>query len=74
MQHKVKVSVIVTAHNYGKYLSQCLDSVLNQKYTNYEMIVVNDGSTDNTSEILENYKKKHRKKIKIITLEGDWLS
>jgi CMP-N-acetylneuraminic acid synthetase len=65
-----KVSVIITAHNYGKYLRQCLDSVLAQTYEDYEMVIVDDGSTDNTAEILEEYQKKHKTQIKILRLPG----
>lgn len=63
-----KVSVIVTTHNYGKYLQLAVESVLNQTYEDYEIIIVNDGSTDNTSEVLKSYKDKN--KINIITLKG----
>lgn len=67
---KPKVSVIVTAHNYGKYLPQCLDSVLKQRFDDWEMITVNDGSMDDTTAILERYLKNHPEKIRIVTLEG----
>lgn len=66
MMKKPKVSVIITAHNYGRYLKQCIDSVLNQTYKDYEILVVNDGSTDNTAEILEGY----RNRAKVIDLPG----
>lgn len=47
-----KVSVIITCHNLGKYLKETIDSVLNQNYKNFEIIVVNDCSNDNTTDIL----------------------
>ena len=46
-----KVSVIVAAYNIEKYIARCLDSILNQTYKNLEIIVVNDGSSDNTGEV-----------------------
>lgn len=66
MAGRPKVSVIITTHNYGQYLRQCLESVLNQTYKDHEIIVVNDGSTDNTAEILEEYKDQ----VKILNLPG----
>jgi CMP-N-acetylneuraminic acid synthetase/GT2 family glycosyltransferase len=63
-----KVSVIITAHNYGRYLSEAVESVQKQTMQDFEMIIVNDGSTDNTPQVLEKYKNDPR--IKIITLDG----
>ena len=53
---KEYVSLIVPCYNVAKTLQSCLDSVLQQTYTYIQLILVNDGSTDNTEEII---KKKH---------------
>lgn len=55
---KPKISVIIPVYNTSIYLRQCLDSVLNQDFDDYEVICVNDGSTDNSLEILREYEKK----------------
>jgi len=49
------VTVYITNHNYGKYLQQSIESVLKQTYQNYELIIIDDGSTDNSKEIIERY-------------------
>jgi glycosyltransferase involved in cell wall biosynthesis len=66
---KIKVSIIIPIYNTEKFLSQCLDSVLNQTLNEIEIICVNDGSTDNSPQILEEYSKKD-KRIKIIDREN----
>ena len=55
-----KVSIIIPVYNGEKYIEKCLDSVLDQKYEAKEIIVINDGSTDNTEEILKKYIGKIR--------------
>lgn len=50
-----KISVIVPIYNVAKYLPQCLDSIVNQTYTNLEIILVNDGSTDSCPQICMDY-------------------
>ena len=52
------VSIIISAYNAEKYISQTIDSVLNQTWKNLEIIVVNDGSKDNTLSILSSYSNK----------------
>lgn len=54
-----ELSVIVPAYNAENFISDCLDSILNQVKVNIEIIVVNDASTDNTREILDNYAQKY---------------
>ena len=58
------VTVYITNHNYGKYLSKSIKSVLNQSLKDFELIIIDDGSIDNSKEILKKYEKN--KKIKII--------
>jgi glycosyltransferase involved in cell wall biosynthesis len=50
-----KVSVLINNFNYGKYLSYCIDSILNQTYKNIEIIVYDDGSNDNSLDVLNSY-------------------
>jgi len=59
----MKISVIVSAYNVEKYINKCISSVLNQTLKNIEVIVVNDGSTDNTLNILNSFKDKRLKII-----------
>lgn len=64
-----KFSIIIPVYNTSKYLTKCLDSVFNQSYKDYEVIVVNDGSTDNSKDILDNYEN-----IIVINQENQGLS
>ena len=65
MDQKDKVSIIVPCYNAEKYLKKCLDSIINQTYSNIEIILVNDGSKDNTLKILSDYEKKDNRIIVI---------
>lgn len=56
-----KVSVIVPVYNVEKYLHSCLDSILNQTFTDYELLLVDDGSTDSSGQICEEYAKKNER-------------
>jgi len=49
------VSVVITCYNYGHFLQTAIESVLNQSFQDFEMIVVNDGSTDNTDDVMHKY-------------------
>ena len=60
IQDEPLISVITSIYNGEKYLKECLDSVLNQDYTNIEFIIVDDGSFDNSGYIIDEYAKKTR--------------
>lgn len=70
----IKVSIVIPIYNGGKYLGACLDSVLKQTIDSYEVICVNDGSTDETYSILEKYKEKNADILKVFHIEngGVW--
>jgi len=65
-----KISVIVPAYNAEKTIRKCLDTLVNQTYENIEIIVVDDGSKDNTLKIIKSYQKKYPEKIVLISREN----
>ena len=72
-KNNISVSVIVPVYNVALFLADCLDSIVNQTLQNIEIIAINDGSTDKSAEILEQYAQKD-KRIKVITQENKGLS
>lgn len=58
-----QLSIIVPVYNAKNYLSQCIESILKQKYTNFELIIINDGSTDDSEEICKPYIEKDKRII-----------
>lgn len=69
---KYDISVIIPVFNTEQYISRAIDSVLNQNFNSFEIIIVNDGSTDDSREILETYSKKYEN-IKVIHKENEGL-
>jgi len=66
----MKVSVIVPVYNVEKYLDKCLNSLVKQTLKDMEIIIVNDGSTDKSQEIIDNYAKKYKNVISIVKENG----
>lgn len=69
----MKLTVIVPVYNVGLYLERCLNSLINQTYHDLEIIIVNDGSTDNSQDIIEQFSLKD-KRIKAIKQDNQGLS
>jgi hypothetical protein len=67
----IKVSVIIPVYNGEDYIKDCLDSVLNQTLKDIQIIIINDGSIDNTQSILEEYYSKYPDIIKIVNKENE---
>ena len=67
---KIKVSVIVPVYNVEKFIDKCLNSLVNQTLKEIEIIVVNDGSPDNSQKVIDEYVKKYPDKIKSFIKEN----
>ncbi|NFO34809.1 glycosyltransferase [Clostridium botulinum] len=59
------ISIIIPVYNVEEYIRQCLDSIVNQTYSDIEIIIINDGSTDRSYKIIESYLKKYKNIIYI---------
>lgn len=68
-----KISIIVPVYNAEKYIDRCLQSIIHQSFTDWELIIVNDGSTDKSSEICE-YFAKQDKRIKVFHKKNEGVS
>ena len=73
MEHNPLISVIVPVYNVAEYLSRCVDSILAQSYGNLQIILVNDGSSDDSGRICEEYAKKDTR-IQVIHQKNGGLS
>lgn len=65
-----KISIIMPVYNEEKFIKPCMESILNQTFSDFECIIIDDGSTDNTLSILQSYKDK---RLKIISRENKGL-
>ena len=90
MGNEEKISIIITSYNYAQYIAESIESVINQTYKNWELIIVDDASSDNSVEIIKKfcekdsriklYENSHNKGLKDSLLLGiekatyDWLS
>ena len=66
MKNYPKVTVVIPAYNSQKYINETIESILNQTFSDFELLIINDCSTDNTLKILNSYKNE---KIKIYSNE-----
>lgn len=69
----MKISIIMPVYNKEKYLYKSIKSILNQTYENFELIIVNDGSTDNSSSICHKFEQEDSR-IKVIDIENNGVS
>lgn len=69
-----KVSVIIPCYNHSNFLPDAVASVINQSFSDYEIIIINDGSTDNTEEVAEGLLKNYPDKVRLINQENHGVS
>lgn len=72
--YKYEISIIIPAYNVEKYIKETLDSIFMQTFKDFEVIIISDGSTDNTWLILEEYKKNHPHNTKIFQQNNQGVS
>ena len=58
MNNNPKISIIVPVYNVEQYLPRCIDSILNQSFADFELLLIDDGSTDQSGEICDEYADK----------------
>lgn len=68
MPNSPRITVYIASHNYGPYLAQAIESVLRQTYQDWELLVIDDGSSDNTREVMEVYRGDSR--VRLFTTAG----
>ena len=58
---KELISIIIIVYNTEQFISECIESIINQTYRNLDIVIVNDGSKDNSSQIIKKYAKKDKR-------------
>lgn len=71
MNKKILISVCIPVYNAEEYISECIDSVLNQSFTNFELLIADDGSTDHSPDIIKSY---HDPRIRFLTGNHDYIN
>lgn len=66
MEKNIDFSIIIPVYNTDRYLSECIDSVIKQTYSSWEIILIDDGSTDLSGEICDEYEKKYNGQIRVL--------
>ena len=66
----ILVSIVIPTYNHSIYLNRALKSIINQTYKNWEVIIIDNHSTDNTSEVVANFKSERIKYFKIHNKHG----
>jgi len=67
MKKEYKISIVIPSYNKGKYIEETLKSIITQSYNNFEVIIQDGGSTDNSVEIIEKYAKKYPEQIQWVS-------
>lgn len=70
MKSERLVSVLINNYNYGRFIGEAIESVLSQTYQNWELIVVDDGSSDDSVEAAEAFRNKYPEKIQVISKDN----
>lgn len=69
-----KISVVIATYNHGKYLRQAVESIEKQTYENVEIIIVDDGSIDETHKLLKEFEERGHKTIRLTPNKGKWFA